>query len=67
MLTSEFLLSCVPKEDIEFREHLLTQSPQGQTIIEHMVETGISLQTERESYELIKQLQARHAQRKLAR
>lgn len=63
MLTSDFLMSCVPRNDTEFRRYLETGSPQGQRIIDHMAETGISLETERQAFEEIKALQARQFQR----
>lgn len=65
MLIGDFLLSCVPTEDTEFRSYLETRSPQGERIVDHMAKTGISLEHERQAYEKIKELQARHARTNL--
>ena len=52
-------MSCVPKHDTEFRRHLETRGADGESIVEHMARKGISLQTERECFEKIKDLQSR--------
>ena len=52
-------MSCVPSDDTEFRDHLLTRGADGESIIEHMSRSGISLADERAAYENIKFLQAR--------
>ena len=56
MLTSEFLLSCVPLSDAEFRSYLEQRSPQGESVIEHMTKCGTYLEDEREAFEKIQYL-----------
>lgn len=52
-------MSCVSVEDTEFRSYLETRSPEGESIVEHMARTGITLEHERHAFETIKNLQNR--------
>ena len=63
MLTIDFVLSCVSPDDTEFRDHLATRGADGESIIEHMARTGISLADERAAFEAVKFLQNRAQKR----
>ena len=57
MLKSNFSLSSVREDELEFRRLLETRSPQGERVIDHMARTGITLADEREAFEKTRHLQ----------
>ncbi len=63
MNLGDFLLAAVPKDEPELKDFLELQSPDGERVADHMMSSGIPLETARESMHLMDEVQRIHRER----